>query len=65
MRKPVVSPIIFIIRLAAVSKGVLISVRSTLSKLVFHLRLVDSKELIVLDQIVNSYEEREKRMFMK
>ena len=65
MRKPVVSPIILIIRLAAVSKGVLISVRSTLSRLVFQLRLVDSKELVVLDQIVNSHEEREKRMFMK
>ena len=44
----------------------MISVRSTLSRLVFQLRLVDSKELFVLDQSVNLYEERgEERMFMK
>ena len=54
-----------IIRLAAGSKGVLISVRSTLSRLVFQLRIVDSKELFGLDQSVNLYEERDERMFMK
>ena len=50
---------------AAGSKGVMVSVRSTLSRLVFQLRLVDSKELVVIDQIVNSYEAQEERMFMK
>lgn len=55
-----------IIRLAAGSEDVIISVRSTLSRLVFQLRIVDSKELFVLDQSVNLYEERgEERMFMK